>query len=101
MPVNFRAVLPIHEAENLVLSQFPEFYAEDTLILSQAIYLGLFWLGNFTKQHLKLRWWLIINSMWIWWVISHHTEKASYYPAISVTGSSMQEENSKVKVVEV
>ncbi|KAJ9085149.1 hypothetical protein DSO57_1016825 [Entomophthora muscae] len=26
------------------ISQCPEFYAEDTMILSQAIYLGLFWL---------------------------------------------------------
>ncbi|KAJ9050271.1 hypothetical protein DSO57_1016070 [Entomophthora muscae] len=66
-------------------------------MLSQAIYLGLFWLeliillnpsisfGNFTKQYLKLRWWLIINSIWIWVIIPHHLETASYYPRISVT----------------
>ncbi|KAJ9051283.1 hypothetical protein DSO57_1005871 [Entomophthora muscae] len=75
----------------------PEFYTEDALMLSQVIYLGLLWLGlivllnpgvtigNFTKKYLKLRWWLIINSMWIWVVIPHHLETASYYPVISVT----------------
>ncbi|KAJ9056158.1 hypothetical protein DSO57_1037743 [Entomophthora muscae] len=46
MPANLGAVPPTVKAENLVLSQCPEFYAEDTLILLQAIYLGLFWLGN-------------------------------------------------------
>ncbi|KAJ9081845.1 hypothetical protein DSO57_1010519 [Entomophthora muscae] len=45
MPVNIGAVPDLLEAETRVLSQCPEFYAEDTLILSQAIYLGLFWLG--------------------------------------------------------
>ncbi|KAJ9053203.1 hypothetical protein DSO57_1026509 [Entomophthora muscae] len=97
MPVDLGAVSSTVEAETLVLSQCPEFYAEDTLILLQAIYSRLFWLGliillnpsisfgNFTKQYLKPCWWLIINSMWIWWVIPHHMETASYYPLISVT----------------
>ncbi|KAJ9088053.1 hypothetical protein DSO57_1026979 [Entomophthora muscae] len=88
---------PILETENCVTSQCPEFYAEDALMLSQVIYLGLLWLGlivllnpgitigNSTKQYLKPRWWLIINSMWIWVVIPHHLETALYYPAISVT----------------
>ncbi|KAJ9079441.1 hypothetical protein DSO57_1035431 [Entomophthora muscae] len=88
---------PILETENCVSSQCPEFYAEDALMLSQVIYLGLLWLGlivllnpgvtmgNFTKKYLKLRWWLIINSMWTWVVIPFHLEAASYYPVISVT----------------
>ncbi|KAJ9067129.1 hypothetical protein DSO57_1003041 [Entomophthora muscae] len=84
MPVNIGAVPTPVKAETLMLSQCPEFYAEDNLILSQAIYLGTS-LGNFTKRHLKLHWWLIINSMWIWWVIPHHMEKASYYPVFSIT----------------
>ncbi|KAJ9078419.1 hypothetical protein DSO57_1006831 [Entomophthora muscae] len=78
MPANFVAPPPILENENCVTSQCPEFYAEDALMLSQVIYLGLLWLGlivllnpgvtigNFTKKYLKPRWWLIINSMWIW-----------------------------------
>ncbi|KAJ9088257.1 hypothetical protein DSO57_1024945 [Entomophthora muscae] len=53
---------PILETENCVTSQCPEFYAEDALMLSQVIYLGLLWLGlivllnpgvtigNFTKK---------------------------------------------------
>ncbi|KAJ9076712.1 hypothetical protein DSO57_1023557 [Entomophthora muscae] len=89
MLVNLGAVPTPVKAETHVLSQCPEFYTEDTMILSQAIYLGLFWLGvsfgNFTKQYLKLCWWLIINSMWIWVVIPHHMETASYYLVISVT----------------
>ncbi|KAJ9053427.1 hypothetical protein DSO57_1024276, partial [Entomophthora muscae] len=97
MSTNLRVVPPVFEAENLIVSQCPEFYSEEILMLSQAIYLGLFWLGliillnpsisfgNFTKQYLKLCWWLIINSMWIWVVIPHNLETASYYPAISVT----------------
>ncbi|KAJ9089592.1 hypothetical protein DSO57_1011430 [Entomophthora muscae] len=100
MPANFVAPPPIIEMENCVTSQCPEFYAEDALMLSQVIYLGLLWLGlivllnpgittgNFTKRYLKPRWWLIINSMWIWVVISHHLETASYYPVISVTPPS-------------
>ncbi|KAJ9056814.1 hypothetical protein DSO57_1029092 [Entomophthora muscae] len=79
----------VSEPEALSPSQCLEFYAKGTLILSQEIYLGLFWLGvsfgNFTKQYLKLCWWLIINSMWIWVVIPHHMETASYYLLISVT----------------
>ncbi|KAJ9090418.1 hypothetical protein DSO57_1002729 [Entomophthora muscae] len=78
MPVNLGVVPPVFETENCVASQCPEFYSEDTLMLSQTIYLGLLWLGlivllnpsismgNFTKQYLKPHWWLIINSMWIW-----------------------------------
>ncbi|KAJ9077278.1 hypothetical protein DSO57_1018230 [Entomophthora muscae] len=97
MPANFAAPPSILENENHVNSQCPEFYAEDALMLSQVIYLGLLWLGitvllnpgvtigNFTKKYLKPRWWLIINSMWIWVVIPHHLETASYYPVISVT----------------
>ncbi|KAJ9050903.1 hypothetical protein DSO57_1039725 [Entomophthora muscae] len=97
MPTNLGVVSPVFKAENLVVSQCPEFYSEDTLMLSQAIYLELLWLGliillnpsisfgNFKKRYLKLHWWLIINSMWIWVVIPHHLETASYYPAISVT----------------
>ncbi|KAJ9090493.1 hypothetical protein DSO57_1001951 [Entomophthora muscae] len=45
MPANFAAPPPILENENCVNSQCPEFYAEDTLMLSQVIYLGLLWLG--------------------------------------------------------
>ncbi|KAJ9077604.1 hypothetical protein DSO57_1015226 [Entomophthora muscae] len=94
--VNFVAPPPILENENCVTSQCPEFYAEDALMLSQVIYLGLLWLGlivllnpgvtigNFTKKYLKPCWWLIINSMWIWVVIPHHLETALYYPVISV-----------------
>ncbi|KAJ9050664.1 hypothetical protein DSO57_1012423 [Entomophthora muscae] len=97
MPANFVAPPSIPEDENWVTSQCPEFYTEDALMLSQVIYLGLLWLGlivllnpgvtigEFTKKYLKLRWWLIINSMWIWVVIPHHLEMASYYPVISVT----------------
>ncbi|KAJ9049953.1 hypothetical protein DSO57_1019284 [Entomophthora muscae] len=89
MPTNLGVVPPVFENENLVVSQCPEFYSEDTLMLLQAIYLGLFWLGisfgNFTKQYLKPHWWLTINSMWIWVLIPHHLETASYYLAISVT----------------
>ncbi|KAJ9077569.1 hypothetical protein DSO57_1015582 [Entomophthora muscae] len=97
MPANFVAPLSIPEDENWVTSQCPEFYAEDALMLSQVIYLGLLWLGlivllnpgvtigKFTKKYLKPRWWLIINSMWIWVVIPHHLETASYYPVIFVT----------------
>ncbi|KAJ9066590.1 hypothetical protein DSO57_1008229 [Entomophthora muscae] len=97
MPANFVASLPILENDNCVTSQCPEIYAEDALMLSQVIYLGLLWLGlivllnpgvtigNFTNKYLKPRWWLIINSMWIWVVIPHHLETASYYPVISVT----------------
>ncbi|KAJ9048565.1 hypothetical protein DSO57_1033835 [Entomophthora muscae] len=97
MPANFVAPPPILENENCVTSQCPEFYAEDALMLSQVLYLGLLWLGlivllnpgvsigNFTKRYLKPLWWLIINSMWIWVVIPHHLETASYYPVISVT----------------
>ncbi|KAJ9078206.1 hypothetical protein DSO57_1009125 [Entomophthora muscae] len=89
MPANLGVVPPVFETENLVLSQCPEFYAEGTLIFSQAIYLRLFWLGisfeNFTKQYLKLHWWLTINSMWIWMVIPHHLDTASYDLLISVT----------------
>ncbi|KAJ9088441.1 hypothetical protein DSO57_1023134 [Entomophthora muscae] len=78
MPANFVAPLSIPEDENWVTSQCPEFYAEDALMLSQVIYLGLLWLGlivllnpgvtigKFTKKYLKPHWWLIINSMWIW-----------------------------------
>ena len=66
-------------------------------MLSQVVYLGLLWLGlivllnpgvsigNLTKRYLKPRWWLIINSMWIWVVIPHHLETALYYSTISVT----------------
>ncbi|KAJ9086582.1 hypothetical protein DSO57_1002707 [Entomophthora muscae] len=98
MPANFAAPPPILKNESCVNSQCPEFYAEDALMLSQVIYLGLLWLGlivllnpgviigNFTKKYLKLRWWLIINSMWIWVVIPHHLETVSDYPVISVTG---------------
>ncbi|KAJ9063542.1 hypothetical protein DSO57_1000120 [Entomophthora muscae] len=62
MKANFAAPLPILETENCVNSQCPEFYAEDALMLSQVIYLGLLWLGlivllnpgvtigNFTKK---------------------------------------------------
>ncbi|KAJ9053124.1 hypothetical protein DSO57_1027382 [Entomophthora muscae] len=97
MPADFVAPPPILENENCVTSQCPEFYAEDALMLSQVIYLGLLWLGsivllnpgvsigNFTKRYLNMCWWLIINSMWIWVVIPHHLETASYYPVISVT----------------
>ncbi|KAJ9060979.1 hypothetical protein DSO57_1025235 [Entomophthora muscae] len=97
MPANLGVVPPVFETENCVASQCPEFYSEDTMMLSKAIYLGLFWLGliillnpsisfgNFIKQYLKLHWWLIINSMWIWVAIHHHFETASYYLAISVT----------------
>ncbi|KAJ9069458.1 hypothetical protein DSO57_1018377 [Entomophthora muscae] len=78
MPVNFVAPPSIPEDENRVTSQCPEFYAEDALMLSQVIYLGLLWLGlivllnpgvtigKFTKKYLK-------------------PETASYYPVISVT----------------
>ncbi|KAJ9089971.1 hypothetical protein DSO57_1007537 [Entomophthora muscae] len=78
MPANFAAPPPILETGNCIPSQCPEFYAEDALMLSQVIYLGLLWLGlivllnpgvtigNFTKKYLKPCWWLIINSMWIW-----------------------------------
>ncbi|KAJ9051958.1 hypothetical protein DSO57_1038935 [Entomophthora muscae] len=78
MPANFVAPPPILETKNCVTSQCSEFYTEDALMLSQVIYLGLLWLGlivllnpgvsigNFTKKYLKLCWWLIINSMWIW-----------------------------------
>ncbi|KAJ9052194.1 hypothetical protein DSO57_1036683 [Entomophthora muscae] len=96
MPADLGAP-PILETENCATSQCPEFYAEDALMLSQVIYLGLLWLGlivllnpgvtigNFTKKYLKPRWWFIINSMWIWVVIPHHLETASYYPDIPVT----------------
>ncbi|KAJ9077381.1 hypothetical protein DSO57_1017178 [Entomophthora muscae] len=43
MPVNLGVSPTVSEAETLVKSQCPEFYTGDTLILSQAIYLGLFW----------------------------------------------------------
>ncbi|KAJ9066423.1 hypothetical protein DSO57_1009667 [Entomophthora muscae] len=86
MPANFAAPPPILENENCVHSQCPEFYAKDALMLSQVIYLGLLWLGlivllnprvtigNFTKKYLKPRWWLIINSMWIWVAASDQEE---------------------------
>ncbi|KAJ9068911.1 hypothetical protein DSO57_1023910 [Entomophthora muscae] len=45
MPANLRVVPPASETKTLVISQCPGFYAEDTLILLQAIYPGLFWLG--------------------------------------------------------
>ncbi|KAJ9073790.1 hypothetical protein DSO57_1012778 [Entomophthora muscae] len=78
MPANFVAPPSIPEDENWVISQCPEFYAEDALMLPQVIYLGLLWsglivllnpgvtIGKFTKKYLKPCWWLIINSMWIW-----------------------------------
>ncbi|KAJ9053370.1 hypothetical protein DSO57_1024759 [Entomophthora muscae] len=84
MPANFVAPPSIPEDENWVTSQCPEFYAEDALMLSQVIYLGLLWLGlivllnpevtigKFTKKYLKPRWWLIINSMWIWVLFPSH-----------------------------
>ncbi|KAJ9069548.1 hypothetical protein DSO57_1017522 [Entomophthora muscae] len=109
MPVNLRAVPTPVKAETHVPSQRPGFYAEDTLILSQAIYLGLFWLGliillspsisfqSFPKQYLKQRWWLIINSTWIWWVIPHHTETASYYPVISFTPKGTKQPSKPTK----
>ncbi|KAJ9073502.1 hypothetical protein DSO57_1015832, partial [Entomophthora muscae] len=55
--------------------------------------------GNFTKQYLKLHWWLIINSMWTWWVIPHHMEIASYYPVISVTVCTTEEKQDPAEVV--
>ncbi|KAJ9070367.1 hypothetical protein DSO57_1008665 [Entomophthora muscae] len=70
MSANLGVFPTVSEAETFVTSQCPEFYAKDSLILS---------------QYLKLCWWLIINSMWIWVVIPHHLETASYYPTISVT----------------
>ncbi|KAJ9074452.1 hypothetical protein DSO57_1006102 [Entomophthora muscae] len=92
MPANFVAPPSIPEDGNWVTSQCLEFYAEDALMLSQVIYLGLIVLlnpgvtiGKFTKKYLKLCWWLIIISMWIWVVIPHHLETASYYPVISLT----------------
>ncbi|KAJ9079530.1 hypothetical protein DSO57_1034614 [Entomophthora muscae] len=42
MPANLRIFPPTFKNETLVLSQCPEFYAEDTLIFLQAIYLSLF-----------------------------------------------------------
>ncbi|KAJ9065682.1 hypothetical protein DSO57_1017088 [Entomophthora muscae] len=87
VPANLGVVPPVFKTENLVVSRCPEFYSEDTLMLSQAIYLWLLFIsfGNFTKRYLKLCWWLIINSMWIWVVIPHHLETASYYPSIFIT----------------
>ncbi|KAJ9048481.1 hypothetical protein DSO57_1034713 [Entomophthora muscae] len=88
MPADFAAPPPILENENCVNSQCPEFYAEDALMLSQVIYLGLLWLGLIVLLNPGVTipcWWLIINSMWIWVVIPHHLETASYYPVISVT----------------
>ncbi|KAJ9071701.1 hypothetical protein DSO57_1037089 [Entomophthora muscae] len=88
MPKNLGVFPTVSEPETLAPSQCPKFYAEDILILSQAIYLGLFWLGLIillNPNYLKLRWWLIINSMWTWVVILHHMETASYYLIISVT----------------
>ncbi|KAJ9071435.1 hypothetical protein DSO57_1036910 [Entomophthora muscae] len=111
MPANFVAPPSIPEDENWVTSQCPEFYAEDALMLSQVIYLGLLWLGlivllnpgvtigKFTKKYLKPRWWLIINSMWIWVVIPHHLETASYYPVISVTTKERQTKKAKASKV--
>ncbi|KAJ9057231.1 hypothetical protein DSO57_1039622 [Entomophthora muscae] len=67
-PTNFVAPPPILETENCVTSQCPEFYAEDALMFSQVIYLGLLWLGlivllnpgvtigKFTKKYLKPCW---------------------------------------------
>ncbi|KAJ9055428.1 hypothetical protein DSO57_1003925 [Entomophthora muscae] len=53
MPANLGTIPPTVKTKTLVLSQCPEFYAEDTLILLQAIYLGLFWLGTWvTIPHL-------------------------------------------------
>ncbi|KAJ9077617.1 hypothetical protein DSO57_1015044 [Entomophthora muscae] len=43
IPANFAVPPPILENENCVNSQCPEFYAEDALMLSQVIYLGLLW----------------------------------------------------------
>ncbi|KAJ9071065.1 hypothetical protein DSO57_1000741 [Entomophthora muscae] len=97
MPANFVAPPLILETTNGIPSQCPEFYTEDALMLSQVIYLGLLWfgllvllnpgvtIGNSTKKYLKPQWWLIINSIWIWVIIPHHLETASYYPVISVT----------------
>ncbi|KAJ9054089.1 hypothetical protein DSO57_1018215 [Entomophthora muscae] len=85
MPANFEAPPPILENENCVNSQCPEFYAKDALMLSLVIYLVLLWLGLIVLLNPGLCWWLIINSMWIWVVIPHHLEMASYYPVISVT----------------
>ncbi|KAJ9080345.1 hypothetical protein DSO57_1026051 [Entomophthora muscae] len=65
MPANLGVVPPVFETENCVASQCPEFYSEDTLMLSKAIYLGLLWLGLT----------ILLNP-----------KTASYYPAISVTG---------------
>ncbi|KAJ9084709.1 hypothetical protein DSO57_1021474 [Entomophthora muscae] len=67
MPANIRVVPPTIETETLVLSQCPEFYAEDTLILLQATYLRLFWLG----------------SMWIWVMIPHVVNDAIHRVLIS------------------
>ncbi|KAJ9068215.1 hypothetical protein DSO57_1030936 [Entomophthora muscae] len=63
-PTNFAAPPPILETENCVASQCSEFYSEDLLVLSQAIYLGLLWLGL---------------------IVLLNPETASYYPVISVT----------------
>ncbi|KAJ9066495.1 hypothetical protein DSO57_1008980 [Entomophthora muscae] len=78
MPVNLGVFPAVSEAEILITSQCPEFYAKDSLILS---------------QYLKLCWWLIINSMWILVVIPHHLETSSYYPTTSVTGKWTKGEN--------
>ncbi|KAJ9087308.1 hypothetical protein DSO57_1034512 [Entomophthora muscae] len=104
MPANFVAPPPILENENCVTSQCPEFYAEDALMLSQVIYLGLLWLGLIVLLNPGVsipHWWLIINSMWIWVAIPHHLETASYYPVISVTPTSKQLQEHQMAAVKI
>ncbi|KAJ9072901.1 hypothetical protein DSO57_1022230 [Entomophthora muscae] len=84
---------PILETENCVTSQCPEFYAEDALMLSQILYLGLLWLGlivplnprvtigNFTKKSEAA---VVVNHQFY----VDLGETASYYPVISVTGAT-------------
>ncbi|KAJ9088896.1 hypothetical protein DSO57_1018440 [Entomophthora muscae] len=67
MPANLGVIPPVFETGNCVASQCPEFYSEDTLMLSQ------YFNWKSYKQYLKPRWWLIINSMWIW-VTGPHQE---------------------------
>ncbi|KAJ9066534.1 hypothetical protein DSO57_1008473 [Entomophthora muscae] len=83
MSVNLGVVPSTFETETLVLYQCSEFHAKDTDSLA----------GHLSQALLvRLQGWLIINSMWIWVVIPHHLETASYYLSIYVTGLASRRE---------
>ncbi|KAJ9073271.1 hypothetical protein DSO57_1018285 [Entomophthora muscae] len=91
MPANLGVVPPVFETENCIASQCPEFYSEDTLMLSQAIYLGRLWLGLIILLNPSISIAIHKTISEATLVVNHEFyvdlgEKASYYPVISVTG---------------